>query len=308
MYTPYTLPGPLTLSRATVDRASHLRSDSEQLAEIWSDPRTRVLVVADGRVVVAGASLLFVEPDEAPGGERYLLGLDGDIAYTAVHATTMPRGLVDGDAEAQDTGRRALTLREVGAMLDDRDAGLAVHALALANWHAAHTHCPRCGERTEVVEAGHARRCAADGSEHYPRVDPAVIMLVTDDEDRCLLGRQRRWPPRRFSTLAGFVEPGETPERAVAREVYEEVGIEVQECWYAGAQPWPFPSSLMLAYYARASTRPPRPDGWEIEEAGWFTRAELESALREGRIALPPAVSIARQLIEGWYGGTLDGP
>lgn len=288
----YALTGPLALSRSTVDRAAHLRDDAAWQAKAWADPATCVLVVSDGRVAADSDGLSFVSPAAAPAGERFLLGVDDGVAFVAVHA-------VDG---AETNG---LMLREVGTVLDDRDAGLAVHAISLANWHATHTHCPRCGAPTTVAEGGHVRKCSVDGSEHYPRVDPAVIMLVVDDEDRCLLGRHPRWPERRYSTLAGFVEPGETPERAVAREVAEEVGIAVRSCRYAGAQPWPFPSSLMLGYYASASGDEPRPDGDEIEDARWFGRAELESALTGGEVKLPPPVSIARHLIEGWFGRPL---
>jgi NAD+ diphosphatase len=293
----YSLRGPLALARSTADRAAHLRSDDVWLEKVWNDPQTRVLVVDGGRVAVEGGGLSFVRPDDAPDGERYLLGVEGDAVYVAVHAA---------DAfSASDDG--AATLREAGVSLNDRDAGLAVHAIALANWHATHTHCPRCGQPTVVAEAGHVRRCPADGSEHYPRVDPAVIMLVVDENDRCLLGRQRSWPAGRYSTLAGFVEPGETPERAVAREVAEEVGITITSCRYAGAQPWPFPSSLMLGYYATAAGDEPRPDGVEIEDARWFSRTDLEAAWASGEIKTPTPVSIASRLIEGWFGHPFTG-
>lgn len=288
---PYALTGPLALSRSTVDRVAHLRGDAAWQAKVWADPATRVLPVADGRVAADGGGLSFTSPDDAPDGERFLLGVDDGVVFVAVH-------VADGDIDG-------VTLREAGALLNDRDAGLAVHAISLANWHATHPHCPRCGTPTEVAQGGHVRRCPADGSEHYPRVDPAVIMLVVDDDGRCLLGRQPSWPERRYSALAGFVEPGETPERAVAREVAEEVGIVVRSCRYAGAQPWPFPSSLMLGYYASAAGGAPQPDGDEIEDARWLGRADLESALTNGEIKLPPPVSIAWHLIEGWFGRPL---
>jgi NAD+ diphosphatase len=187
-------------------------------------------------------------------------------------------------------------LREVGAVLDDRDAGLLVHAVGLANWHAAHQHCPRCGAPTEVVAGGSVRRCPADSSEHFPRTDPAVIVLVTDGADRCVLGRQASWPAGRYSTLAGFVEPGESAEQAVAREVAEESGVRVHAVRYQGSQPWPFPSSLMLGFRAEcdASAVPEARDG-ELEDCRWFSRAEVQdSAL------LPPPLSIAHSLIAGW--------
>nr|WP_211300075.1 NAD(+) diphosphatase [Haloactinopolyspora alba] len=289
----YLLPGPLALSRATADRVAHRRTDAAWLEAAWRDPGTRVLTVGGGSFPVLGGDLRFVSPEDAPTGERYLLGVDDGVAYFAVDTGAKPD---DGSS-----------LREAGPVLGDRDAGLAVHAVALANWHAQHRHCARCGAVTEVRAAGHVRRCPQDGSEHYPRTDPAVIVLVLDQADRCLLGRGAAWPERRFSTLAGFVEPGETPEHAVAREVFEESGVQVDSCRYAGAQPWPFPSSLMLGYYATGRGSP-RPDGDEIVEAQWFSRDELRDAALGGDIVLPGGVSIARRLVEGWYGAELPGP
>ena len=292
MHEAYVLPGPLALSRSTVDRAADRRADAAWFDSLWSDDTTRVLLVGDGTVPVDGGSLRFVPPADAPGGDRFLLGLDDDgVAFVAVHVGEKP----DGGA----------TLREVGAVLGDRDAGLAVHAIALANWHATHRFCPRCGGPTRAEQGGHVRVCEVDGSQHFPRTDPAIIVLVVDEKDRCLLGRSAAWPGRRFSTLAGFVEPGETPEHAVVRELYEEVGVRVTSCSYAGAQPWPFPSSLMLGYYATAAGEDPTPDGEEIAEARWFSRDELTEAMERGEVLPPSGISIARKLVEGWYGRPL---
>jgi NADH pyrophosphatase NudC (nudix superfamily) len=205
-------------------------------------------------------------------------------------------------------GLRPAGLREAAALLNDRDAGLFTHAVALSNWHATHTHCPRCGTPTVTVAAGHAQRCPADGSEHFPRIDPAVIMLVTDPDDRCLLARNRRWPERRVSILAGFVEPGESAEQAVAREVQEETGIAVARVRYAGSQPWPMPQSLMLGFRAAASgDLELRVDEDEIAEAHWYSREELRLALAAQELLLPPPVSIAHRLIQSWYGEELPG-
>ncbi|WP_205629179.1 NAD(+) diphosphatase [Jiangella muralis] len=291
MHEAYVLPGPLALSRSTVDRAADRRLDAAWVDALWADGRTRVLLVGEGTVPVDDGGLRFVAPADAPDGDRFLLGLDGDVAYVAVHVAEKP----DGGA----------TLREVGAVLGDRDAGLAVHAVALANWHATHRFCPRCGAPTRAEQGGHVRVCEADGSQHFPRTDPAVIVLVVDEKERCLLGRSAAWPGRRFSTLAGFVEPGETPEHAVVRELYEEVGVRITSCRYAGAQPWPFPSSLMLGYYATAAGEEPVPDGEEIAEARWFSRDELTAAMRDGDVLPPSGISIARKLVEGWYGAPL---
>ncbi len=205
-------------------------------------------------------------------------------------------------------GLRPAGLREAAALLNDRDAGLFTHAVALANWHASHTHCPRCGTPTVTVAAGHAQRCPADGSEHFPRVDPAVIMLVTDPDDRCLLARNQRWPERRVSILAGFVEPGESAEQAVTREVEEETAIVVTRVRYVGSQPWPMPQSLMLGFRAEAAGELDlRVDEEEIAEAHWYSREELRAALAAREILLPPPVSIAHRLIESWYGEELPG-
>ncbi|MGH3423763.1 MAG: NAD(+) diphosphatase, partial [Nocardioidaceae bacterium] len=243
--------------------------------------------------------LVFSTPQEAPEGERYLLGLDeGGTAYFGVAAplpAPPPRG-------------RAASLRSVGAFLPDRDAGLLVHAVALQHWHATHTHCPRCGAPTDIAAAGHVRRCPRDGSEHFPRVDPAVIALVHDGAGCCVLAHQPRWPDRRFSVIAGFVEPGESLERAVAREVGEEVDLAVREARYVASQPWPFPASLMLGFEAVARHDPIHVDDDEISDAHWYTRTELVDAVERGAVLLPARVSIARQLIERWYGGELPDP
>jgi NAD+ diphosphatase len=172
----------------------------------------------------------------------------------------------------------------------------------LANWHAAHQFCPRCGAPTEPEQAGWIRRCTRDGSEHYPRTDPAVIVAVVDDQDRLLLGRNAQWPEGRFSVLAGFVEPGESFEAAVMREVEEEVGILVTDVTFLGNQPWPFPSSAMIGFRARATTTSLHPDRVEMAEARWFSRDEYRAALKNNDIRTPSGISIAQRLIEDWLG------
>jgi NAD+ diphosphatase len=247
----------------------------------------RLVVIDDqGRALISddsdGPHLAFTDD----GDPEFFLGVDGDgVAYAATIGALRPR-----------IGARPMGLGEVGALLDDRDAGLLTHAVALANWHATHTHCPRCGAPTEPVLGGSVRRCAADGSEHFPRTDPAVIMVVHDGGDRCVLGRQPSWPPGRFSTLAGFVEPGEAAELAVVREVAEEVGLAVTDVAFRASQPWPFPSSLMLGFWARATDDTITLDGSELAEARWLTRDEI----RREAVLLPPPVSIAWRLITDW--------
>jgi NAD+ diphosphatase len=275
------------LSRSTVDRDAALRDDDAALARAWS--AARVLVVDDGRALVSddGPELVLLDAADAPDGDRLYLGKDEQSAYFAV-AAALPRRL----------GARPQGLREVGALLGDRDAGLLVHAVGLTNWHATHPHCARCGAPTESAKGGSIRRCTADGSEHFPRTDPAVIMLVTDGADRCVLGRQAIWPAGRYSTLAGFVEPGESAEHAVVREVEEETGLVVRDVVYRGSQPWPFPASLMLGFRAvcDGDGQPHARDG-ELEDARWFGKDELRGA--KGTL-LPTPVSIAWHLITDW--------
>jgi NAD+ diphosphatase len=303
--------GPLALSRGILDRVADRREDPGWLEAAWADPRTRVLVVGDGKALVrfAGgeggeAELILVSPGEAPDGPRMMLGVDsGAVAYFAVLGQ-LPASTADGVAPAD--------LRQAGALLADRDAGLLTHAVALANWHATHEHCPRCGAVTRLAGAGHVRVCPRDGSEHFPRVDPAVIMLVLDHAGRCLLARNKRWPEKRVSILAGFVEPGESVEQAVAREVREEVGLAVGDFSYLGSQPWPMPQSLMLGFAARVAADSDdelaveiHVDSNEIAEAHWYSRDDLRAAISSGQLLLPPSVSIARRIIEAWYGGPL---
>jgi NAD+ diphosphatase len=276
-----------------------------------------VLVVSGGQALVRmdneHAELVFLSPPEAPEGLRMLLGQDTDgVVYLGVNGglpapadVPAPRDSPAPSArERQDV--RAVSLREVGSLLGDRDAGLFTHAVALANWHDTHTHCPLDGTPTVPVPGGHSTICPKDGSEHFPRTDPAVIMLVTDPDDRCLLARNAAWPGRRVSILAGFVDPGESAEQAVVREVAEETGIKVQNVQYLGSQPWPMPRSLMLGFRADAPAgQVISVDHEELAEAHWFSRDELLAAIKAREIALPPSVSIARHIIESWFGGPL---
>ena len=294
----------LPLARGTVARAGLRRRDPEMVPSLLKDPSTRVLELVAGRAEV-------VEPDRdlelrlrSPDGQdaarlAVFLGQDGDgTAYVGVV----------GDSLFPPETAQWRTLREVGVLLSDRDAGLFATMQGLANWHAVHTHCPRCGARTEPDQSGWIRRCPQDDSEHYPRTDPAVIMAVTDDSDRLLLARSPRWPEGRLSVLAGFVEPGESLEAAVAREVLEEVGVVVDRVRYLGNQPWPFPSSLMVGFTSRAADPTLHLDMDEIVEALWVSRAELRDMVLAGRFGASPNVSIARRIIENWYGGSIDQP
>jgi len=274
------------------------------LPSLLKAPSTRVLELVAGRAEVVepdgGLELRLRSPEGRDSARlAVLLGQDGDgTAYVGVV----------GDSLVPPETVQWRTLREVGVLLSDRDAGLFATMQGLANWHAVHTHCPRCGARTEPDQSGWIRRCPQDDSEHYPRTDPAVIMAVTDDSDRLLLARSPRWPEGRLSVLAGFVEPGESLEAAVAREVLEEVGVVVDRVRYLGNQPWPFPSSLMVGFTSHAADPTLHPDMEEIVEALWVSRAELREMVLAGRFGASPNVSIARRIIQDWYGGPIDQP
>ncbi|MDQ1732909.1 MAG: diphosphatase [Pseudonocardiales bacterium] len=301
------------LSRSAHDRIAHRRTDAHWLEAAWQSASSLVLVLsaaAEARSA-SGTMLDLLHPAEVDvDGDRILLGEAEGRVYFAVLAYT-------------ETGTTSLPgnwrgLRELAVQLGDLDVGLLTTAVALQHWHQRHTHCPRCGTVTELAQAGWTRVCPHDGSEHFPRTDPAVIMLITDGQDRCLLARSPLWPEGRMSVLAGFVEAGESAEAAVAREVGEEVGISVGDIRYVASQPHPFPSSLMLGYTAHATGDPTlQPDHDEIAEAGWFTRDEVRAARdwgdergeegsqegsgAQGMLrALPPTMSIARQLIDSW--------
>ena len=287
----------LPLAAAEVDRAAHLRSDLTYLNSAWA--QASVLLFSDEKFATEKDQLLFTAGQSLGSyhdQSDYFLGVKDSKPFFVRHLTSDHR-----------LSNEFKTLREVGAFLSARDIGLAVHAQGLANWHKKHPRCAICGEKTVVVLAGAVRRCPADQSEHYPRTDSAIIVLVKDDQDRVLLGRQKVWPKNRFSTFAGFVEPGESFENCVTREVMEEAGVKLKEINYLGSQPWPFPASLMIAFEAITTTPElARPDGEEIEEIRWFTRDEMKSAIAEKTLILPLEISVARQMIKAWYGKGAD--
>jgi len=217
-------------------------------------------------------------------------------------------GLMDGapvfadDLGAREPERgRPAGLREAATELPAGEAALAAYAGSLLAWHRRHRFCANCGAPTEPRDGGHERLCPACGAHHFPRTDPVVIVRVSDGADALLLGRQARWPEGRFSLLAGYVEPGETLEEAVRREVLEESGVVLDSVSYVASQPWPFPSSLMLGFSALAERGDPAPGDDELAEVAWFERAEIERAARgEGPLILAPPYSIARRLIDAW--------
>jgi NAD+ diphosphatase len=276
-----------TFAGATLDRAAEHRADAAWVAERRADPAARAVAVAPDAVVLDGERLARLPLAGLDGGAPLLLGLEDGHGLFAVDTPGPAAGSL-------------IPLRDAAARLSQAEGGLAAYAAGLANWHRAHPHCARCGAATDVAEAGFVRRCPACGAHHHPRTDPVVIMLVLDG-DRVLLGRQPTWPPGRYSALAGFVEPGESLEEAVAREVLEEAGVEIRDARYVASQPWPFPSSLMLGFMAdHAAGEPAARDG-ELDDARWFTRAEVQDAVDgRGVFAVPPPLAIARRLIDAW--------
>lgn len=323
----------LPLSRHAIDRDHAARSRPALFDELWEEPGTRVLALWKGRALLTPASAAAATPGQdgwsapdAGAAELDLLPVERVTAAlvrvylgrTLADAPDQPAGsavvlevLTDAAAaELEPDETRWGNLRTVATALSDRDAGLFTEALAIANWHASHTHCPRCGTPTVVEQGGWVRRCFEDGSEVFPRTDPAVIVTVLDADDRLLLGSNAMWEHTRYSLLAGFVEPGESFESAVEREIHEEAGVRVVDARYRGSQPWPFPASVMVGMTARlADDQSPAalaPDGEEILDLRWFSRAELWDAREQ--IILPGRSSIARALIEDWYGGPLDEP
>lgn len=293
----------VALSERPHDRLGTLRHDAAWLQQAWADPGTRVLVVAGSRLRPVGGEVEWVAPADAPPGTRVLLGEREGTWHFAVLADPAD---VPGERDEW------LPLRHVLTSLIGGAGPLVLHAVGMAEWHRATRHCPRCGGNLVAREAGHVLRCESCDRTQFPRTDPAVIMVVAagepdSAEERCLLGRSPAWPPGRYSTLAGFVEPGETMEDAVRREVLEETGVAVGEVAYFGSQPWPLPASLMVGFTARARTTEIEVDGWEIEDARWFTRTQMREEAEAGTLLLPGGVSISRSLIEDWYGGPLPG-
>jgi NAD+ diphosphatase len=303
----------LPLSRHAVDRDYLARSREDLFEVLMAQSETRVLPLWRRKALMAGESLALLPVGELPPETTRTAEVLVYLGRTIADADDVPQGtpvvaavVTDAVADLLDDGPESWgDLRKIAGSLSDRDAGLLTQAVAMANWHDSHRFSPQTGEPLAVTQGGWARTDSR--GEVFPRTDPAVIVAVIDDDDRILLGTNSQWEANRYSLLAGFVEAGESLEAAVAREVFEESGIRVVDPVYLGSQPWPFPASLMLGFAARVD--PDRkstlaPDGDEILDLRWFSREDLRAAL--GEITLPGRSSIARAILEQWYGGPIE--
>jgi len=275
-----------------LDRVDHHRGSTEWVAGLWRSEDAKLLKLdAQARFATntGGSKLRMARPFvEFDSQQHRLLGLLNGSPIFAVETLT--------EGEVHD-------LREVGFQLSDNERDIAAAAAAIVNWHQREPMCPQCGGPTRVINGGFARHCAACGQDHFPRTDPAVIVAVVDEADRLLLGGQPSWG-NRVSVLAGFVEAGESLEQAIHREIGEEVDVNLGELRYFGSQPWPFPRSLMVGFFARARSTRICVDTTEIAHAEWYTRDELREKLAAEELGLPGRSSIASRLIQTW----LDGP
>jgi NAD+ diphosphatase len=274
-----------------LDRVDHHRRSAEWVAGLWRSEQAKLLKLdAESRFTTnaGGSKLRMTKPFVEYDSQRHrLLGLLDEAPIFAVETLT------DGDVH---------DLREVGFQLSDNERDIAAMASALAHWHQRDPRCPHCGGPTRVINGGTARHCAKCEVEHFPRTDPAVIVAVVDASDRILLGSQASWGPR-VSVLAGFVEVGESLEQAIHREIGEEVDLAITELSYVGSQPWPFPRSLMVGFFARAASSRISIDADEISYAEWFTRDQLDAKLDSGELGLPGRTSIASRMIQAWRDG-----
>ena len=281
----------IAFAGGTLDRAARLRDDgtADRLREAGNS--RVVLVGQDQEVAVDHGRPTLVPVDAVPR--------DAELTFLGLDVTGAAMFAYDAVAGAPATGEAFVPLRGLAAELEPPDAALAAYAVAMVRWHRVTRYCGRSGDLTVVESAGHRRRCPGCGLIQFPRTDPAITMLV-QSRDRCLLSRRRGAPENRWSALAGFVEPGETPEEAVIREAREETGIEVVSVQYVTSQPWPFPQALMIGFWGFADAADPTPDETELVEARWWERPELADSLAAGAIILPPTGTIGNYLISTW--------
>ena len=302
---------------AVLDRNCEQRSGKGFLDQVQGSPGYRVTVFQGGRALVHGNALALLGPAELPhhfpaGTLTVYLGrtLPGGHALLPAGTDIVLKVVADdaGDLPWVPPGTTFSGYRDVGEALPETDAAIFIEAQAVAAWHVSHRFCPRCGAATEPETAGWMRRCTADGSEHFPRTDPAAIVAIVGADDRILLASNFAWEAHRYSTVAGFVEAGENVEQGAVREIAEEVGVHLHTIQYLGSQAWPFPRSLMLGFVAYTDDTAPVPDRVEVREARWFSRQELQAAVLSGDAIISRRLSIARALIEHWYGGIILEP
>ncbi len=298
MIQPYPGEAPVGFAAGPLDRLAERRLDGEWQRAQLEAPETRFVPVWRYRVPIQGRAVGWwraAQVSSAASPPVFLGCQNGHSVYA-----------VDVSAVAEDEIRalaapgRFVDLRGAAPMLNANDAAVLAYARAMVYWHRQHQFCGRCGGPTQVTAAGHVRHCDPCNAEHYPRSDPSMLVLVTADE-RCLLGRQASWPNGVWSTLAGFVEPGESGEDAVVREVWEEARIQVTGTRYFASQPWPFPASILMGFHASGIADTPATEQDELEAADWFEREQIAAGLRAGQIYLPPPVTLSYRLIEHWF-------
>ena len=302
---------------AVLDRQCEQRSEPGFMEKVLSSASHRVMVFQRGLALMAGSSPAFlapeVLPDVTPEGTTvvYLGKVGPGQEHVLPQGTDLVLYALPDDADEPDwvpDGGTFARFRDVAVNFTAVDEQAFVQAQAVANWHASHRHCPRCGSKTIMDAAGWMRRCPQDGSQHFPRTDPAVIVAIVGSDDRILLANNRQWENNRYSTVAGFVEGGESAEQAAVREIAEEVGVHLHSLNYISSQAWPFPQSLMLGFLGHTADTVAVPDNVEVRGARWFARGELQSAVLAGEVQISHRLSIARALIEHWYGGAIVEP
>jgi NAD+ diphosphatase len=295
------------MAQAVLNRDAEARDDAELFDKLWIEPETRIIVLYKGKTLINDGHLRLLTTEQATAGKYrvYLGRTTVELGDEKIGTAVVLSVLSDNAAkQIEPDESKWHELRRSGAGLHPRDAALFTQALAIHNWHETHQHCPACGAITVMQQGGWSRLCVSEDRQLFPRTDAAVIVSITDDQDRLLLGTQGSWEQNRWSILAGFVEAAESLEAAVVREMLEESGLLVSNPVYLASQAWPYPYSLMLGFTAKLdpSNAPEdiRPDGIEIAKLRWFTRDELKA--EAASILLPSKISIARSLIEHWLG------
>lgn len=307
----------LPLAQSAIDRDYLERENPELFDHLWANPATRVLAIYEGQVLLTGEidhprpELRLLPVESVPSAQlRVYLGKTTAAQGQEPVGTPVVLAVLSTNSanQVEPVAQKWHGLRKTGAGLSARDAGLYAQGLAVANFHLSHPYCPSCGLPTAVAQGGWSRKCFKCDKSIFPRTDPAIIVAVTDEHDRILLGSQGVWEENRWSILAGFVESGESLSAAVIREVFEEAGVWVSDPHFMGSQAWPFPCSLMVGFTAKLDSSKGHqdliPDGLEIEKLRWFSREEI--AAERDNLLLPGKLSIARALIDHWFGGNID--